>query len=168
MHLRPCLWYRALGSTPVRLLLVKAPNKQSGFELALITTDLDAAAAELIERYADRWSIEVTFEEGKHQFGIGQARNRVEQAVKRTVPFQFLTMSLTILWYALSGHHPGDVQQRRDASPWYLTKTNPSFADMLAKLRRVIIAAQYSPGRLRAPHRTKITAIQTAWAARLG
>jgi hypothetical protein len=45
--------------------------------------------------------------------------------VQRTVPFQFLAMTLTIIWYALSGHDPGDVEEHRQRSPWYLTKTTP-------------------------------------------
>jgi len=77
-------------------------------------------------------------------------------------------MTITILWYALHGHHPQDVQDHRDTAPWYLSKANPSFADMLAKLRRSIIASQYSPGRLRAPYQQKIAHIQQTWAARLG
>ena len=52
---------------------------------------------------------------------------------------------------------PSPRQCRRASHhrPWYLSKTNPSFADMLAKLRRTIIADQYSPGRLRAPTNRK-------------
>jgi hypothetical protein len=167
VHLRPCLWYRALGDTPVRLLLVQDADKPSGYQLALITTDLSATAEELVERYADRWAIEVCFEEAKHQAGVGDAQNRTQRAVERTVPFQFLCMTLTIIWYALHGHHPADVKEHRARAPWYLSKTNPSFADMLAKLRRTIIADQYSPGRLRDPYRQKINAIQQAWAALL-
>jgi hypothetical protein len=41
-------------------------------------------------------------------------------------------MTITILWYALHGHHPDDVADRREAAPWYQSKTNPSFTDMLA------------------------------------
>ena len=69
-------------------------------------------------------------------------------------------MTLTIIWYALHGHHPDDVAEHRARAPWYLSKTNPSFADMLAKLRRTIIAAQYQPGQARAPYQQQITAIQ--------
>jgi hypothetical protein len=83
--------------------------------------------------------------EGKEIFGVGHARNRARKAVQRTVPFQFLCMTLTIIWYAASGHHPDVVAEHRARSPWYLSKTTPSFADMLAKLRRVIIAAQFHP-----------------------
>jgi hypothetical protein len=50
-------------------------------------------------------------------------------------------------------------------SCWYLTKTTPSFADMLAKLRRAIIASQFHPGQGRNPTTREITQVQEAWAA---
>ncbi len=168
VHVLRCVWHGALGHTPVQVIIVRDTSKPAGYQLALLSTDLNATATELIERYGDRWPIEVAFEEGKHLAGVGDARNRTRCAVERTVPFQFLCMTLTIIWYAEHGHHPADVQDHRDTAPWYQTKTNPSFADMLAKLRRTIIAAEYSPGRLRAPYQQKITAIQQTWAAMLG
>ncbi|MGC9221518.1 MAG: IS701 family transposase [Solirubrobacteraceae bacterium] len=163
-----CLWEPLGAKTPVRVILINDDIKPAGYQLALITTDLTPTPAQIVERYSDRWSIEVCFEEAKHQAGVGDAENRVEKAVKRTVPFQFLTMTMTICWYALEGHHPDDVAERRALAPWYVSKTNPSFADMQAKLRRTIIAQQYSPGRLRAPYQHKLSALQQAWAAKLG
>ena len=163
-----CLWEPLGPGTPVRVIIVRDDTKPAGYQLALITTDLDATPAQIVERYADRWAIEVCFEEAKHQAGVGEAHNRTQQAVERTAPFQFLAMTLTIIWYAIHGHHPDDVAEHRARAPWYLSKTNPSFADMIAKLRRTIIADQYSPGRLRAPYQQKITAIQQAWEAMLG
>lgn len=160
-----CLWYEAFGTQTVRVVLIQDISKPCGYELALISTDLKATPAELVERYAERWPTEVAYEEGKEYFGVGEARNRAEHAVRRTVPFQFLTMTLTIIWYALHGHHPSDVQEHRQRSPWYLTKTTPSFIDMHAKLRRVIIAAQFHPGRGCEPTPQEIASVQQAWAA---
>jgi hypothetical protein len=160
-----CLWEPLGPDTPVRVILVQDTTKPCGYQLALITTDLTATAGQIVERYADRWPIEVAFEDGKELFGVGDARNRTKKAVQRTVPFQFLAMTLTTTWYALHGHHPGDVDEHRARAPWYLTKTTPSFADMLAKLRRVIIAAQFHPGRVRPPTPAEITQVQQAWTA---
>ncbi len=70
-----------------------------------------------------------------------------------------------ILWYALHGHHPDVVAEHRARAPWYASKTNPSTADMLAKLRRTIIATQYHPGQGHAPTTTQINQVQHAWAA---
>ena len=160
-----CLWYEAFAIQPVQVVIIQDQVGPQGYELALLSTDLDATPAELIERYSDRWPTEVAYEEGKQLFGVGQARNRTEQAVQRTVPFQLLAMTLTIIWYALHGHHPDDAAEHRRRSPWYLTKTTPSFADMLAKLRRVIIANQFHPGRGSTPTPREITQVQQAWAA---
>lgn len=54
-----------------------------------------------------------------------------------------LVQSLVILWYHLAGHSPRVVDERRQRARWYTTKTHPSYSDMLTKLRRVLIAAQY-------------------------
>jgi hypothetical protein len=165
LHQVDCLW-RPLGpKTRVRVILVGHTERTSGYEIALITTDLQASPAEIVERYAQRWPIEVCFEEGKELAGVGDARNRTQRAVERTVPFQFLTMTLTILWYHSHGHHPDVVAEHRARAPWYRTKTTPSFADMLAKLRRVIIAAQYHPERGQTPTSAQISQVQQAWAA---
>jgi DDE superfamily endonuclease len=165
VHAFRCLWYEAFGQQPVQVVMIQDTNKSSGYELALVSTDLQATPAQLIERYADRWPTEVAYEEGKEHFGVGEARNRAEKAVQRTVPFQFLAMTLTIIWYALHGHHPSDVEEHRQRSPWYLTKTTPSFTDMLAKLRRVIVASQFHPGQGREPTPREIASVQQAWAA---
>jgi hypothetical protein len=74
-------------------------------------------------------------------------------------------MTLTILCYALHGHHPDVVAEHRAHAPWYASKANPSVADMLAKLRRTIIAAQYQPRHASALTPQEITAVQQAWAA---
>lgn len=160
-----CLWEPLGPDTAARVILVQDTTKPSGYQLALITTDLTATAAQIVERYADRWPIEVCFEDGKELFGVGHARNRTTKAVERTVPIQFLAMNITIVWYAVHGHHPDVVAEHRERAPWYLTKTTPSFADMLAKLRRVILASQFHPGQGRTPTTREITQVQQAWAA---
>ena len=92
-----------------------------------------------------RWSIEPANAVGKQQMGVGQARNRVKNAVERTVPFGMLIQSLVIIWYALHGHHPDDALDRQLAQPWYRTKTEPSFEDMITKLRKTLIVARFVP-----------------------
>ena len=111
----------------------------------------------MIERYASRWSIEVAVEDAKQIFGAGQARNRLPAAVHRTLPFTLACQSITVLWYATAGHHPADVAEHRARAPWYQTKTEPSTADMIAKLRRVLIAAKFRASRPDQPTLKKST-----------
>jgi len=165
LHQIDGLWGPLGAETPVRVILIRDPARPSGYQIALITTDLHSTPAQIIERYADRWPIEVAYEDAKHLFGVGHAQNRTRQAVQRTVPFQFLAMTLTITWYSLHGHHPDVVAEHRARAPWYLSKANPSTADMLAKLRRTIIATQYHPRRTAQPSPAQITQVQHAWAA---
>jgi hypothetical protein len=139
-----CLWYGPFGDTPARAVLVREPDTTTGYDLALFTTDRDSDTEHIVERYADRWSIEPANATGKQLLGVGQARNRVQRAVERTVPFGFLIQTLVIVWYALFGYHPDDLASRHAAEPWYPDKTEPAFEDMLAKLRRALIAARFS------------------------
>ena len=98
-----CLWYGVFGPQQVRVVFVRDRSK-SGYDIALVTTDLDATAAQVVERYAARWSIEVAIEDAKQLGGVGQARNRLERAVERTVPFGLVVNTLAICWYATAGH----------------------------------------------------------------
>ncbi len=85
--------------------------------------------------------------------------------MQRTVPFGLYCYTITVTWYALAGHHRSDAAEHRARAPWYTTKTEPSVADMLAKLRRVIIAARFMPTRTGQPTAREIHAVQQAWAA---
>ena len=136
------LWYGAFADTPGHLVLVRDIDTSAGYDLALFTTDTDAAPATIVARYADRWSIEVANATGKQVLGIGQARNRMARAVERTVPFEFLIQTLVTYWYATYGYHREDLLTRQSAEPWYRSKTETAFEDMLAKLRRALIAAR--------------------------
>jgi len=157
-----CLWYSVFGSRPVTAVLVRDKSK-TGLDLALVTTDQSAVAAQVIQRYASRWSIEVAIEDAKQLFGTGQARNRTAAAVERTVPFGLACQAIAVTWYATAGHNPADLQERRSAAPWYTSKAEPSTADMTAKLRRVIIAARFKPSRPDQPTPAEIHAVRLAW-----
>lgn len=158
-----CLWWGVFGAQQVQVVLVR-DRATSGYNVALISTDLTATAAQVIERYAARWSIEVAIEDAKQTFGVGQARNRLQAAVERTTPFGLIISTLTVCWYATAGHHPTDVDAARELAPWYRSKTQPSVLDMLGKLRRVIIAAQLRPADPEPATQHEISILRLAWA----
>ncbi|WP_261568227.1 IS701 family transposase [Frankia gtarii] len=71
-----CLWYSVFGPRTVRLVLLREPGRPL---LALITTDLAAIGARIVERYASRWAIETAIEDAKQLVGhccIGEVRHR--------------------------------------------------------------------------------------------
>jgi hypothetical protein len=157
-----CLRYSVTGARPVTVILIR-DKKDTGFDLALVTTEKNPDIAAVIERYAARRAIEVAIEDAKQLSGTGQARNRTAAAAERTVPFMLACQALAACWYATAGHHPADVEARRLDAPWYTSKTEPSTADMTAKLRRVIIATKFKRVRADQPQPAEIHAIRLAW-----
>jgi hypothetical protein len=145
-----CLWYGPLHTRAIKLLLVRDPDRGEGYDIAIASTDTSATAPALIARYQSRWTIETSFQAAKTH-GVGDARNRVQRAVERTVPFGFLTQTLTIVWYQLYGNADRDLRARRRIAPWYPHKQTISYHDMLAALRRELIRAEFHA---QAPHRT--------------
>jgi len=94
---------------------------------------------DIIETFAKRWSIEVTFQETKGKLGFEQPRSRNERAVERTAPFTLFLYSLVVLWYFRTGSTLRSAQPTK--APWYSpnsspSKTLPAFSDMLSALRR--------------------------------
>jgi hypothetical protein len=158
-----CLWYGVFGPQPVTVVLIRDSPTGSRYDLALVTTDPHATAPDVVERYAARWSIEVAIEDAKQLLGVGQARNRVARAVQRTVPFGLACQTLAVCWYATAGHDPSDVTDHRRRAPWYTSKTYPSTADMLTKLRRVLIATRFRLTRPEQPTPAELHTIRLAW-----
>jgi hypothetical protein len=157
-----CLWYSVAGTRTVTVVLIRDKPK-TGYDLALVTTEENTVIARVIERYAARWAIEVAIEDAKQLFGTGQARNRTARAVERTVPFMLACQAIAVTWYSDAGHSPADTAARRANAPWYTSKTEPSTADMTAKLRRVIIAAKFKRVHTDQPEPEEIHAIRLAW-----
>ena len=105
----------------------------------------------------------VAIEDAKQLFGTGQARNRTARAVERCVPFTLACQALAVCWYATVGYHPADTAARRRLAPWYISKVEPSTADMTAKLRRVLIAARFKRTSADQAKPEEIHAIRLAW-----
>ena len=97
-----------------------------------------------------------------------------------TAPFVLITASLYIgdgPWPSPASPACGPACSPLAPSTWCWCATpprpltlvhhqaRPSVADMLAKLRRVLIAAQYQPGQPKPPTITEILHVQAAWAA---
>jgi hypothetical protein len=131
-----CLWWGSLGRTPVRLVLARAATSKKLYDIALISTDLAEDAAGIIARYSTRWSIEQTIRDCKILLGVGDARNRLQLAVERTVPFQMLGLTILYCWYATTHRGCDALDAYRQRHPWDLSKTHVSVDDMLIAFRR--------------------------------
>lgn len=131
-----CLWWGSMHRTPLRLILARTKDERKPYDIALITTDLTANAAEILARYSWRWSIEQTIRDCKTLLGAGDARNRLQRAVERTVPFQMLCLTILYCWYATAHTRHGALEHYRARHPWDRNKTHTSVQDMLIAFRR--------------------------------
>lgn len=120
-------------AAPDRLLRVVAVKPLSGGRKpqAFYSTVNDADAEQILAWYAARWSVEVTFHDAKGHLGFEEPQNWSRQAVERTAPTALLLYGLIVLWFVQEGHRSGKAPNR----PWYTTRRDASFADMLAALR---------------------------------
>jgi hypothetical protein len=129
---RKALDYKSGGSRLLFLVLVRDAEGKRPDQM-FYCTRLDWSARTLLSTYAGRWSIEVTFENGKQLLGFEDAANRKEKAVRRTAPMALVLFSLIVYWFHQFGHRHLRFPDR----PWYRKKREPSFADMLTTLRRL-------------------------------
>lgn len=153
-------WPRVLGQRPVRIVLTRDP-KGRWTDRVYFSTDVDRTAQAIVERYARRWSLEVTFRNVKQDLGLEDVRNgwwrrrrgsrrppkkagpeprgnRGRRAVERTVPLIFLVHAFVIAWYLKHGNPVADVRRARRLRPWDREKTEPAFGDMLRSIRRTL------------------------------
>jgi hypothetical protein len=127
------LWYVAAGSELVRLVVVRGfPGHER--DDVFVSTDPTLSPQTIIERFAERWPLEVTFHDSKGKLGFEDPQNRTERAVERTAPMALWSYSLVVIWYVSKGQHTRAA--RLSAMPWYTSKSAPTFGDMLAALRR--------------------------------
>ena len=125
------LWYHSgMAPVPIRWVLVRDP--QGRFEAqALLSTNLQLSATEILCAFVKRWQMEVTFEESRAHLGIDGQRQWSDTAVERTTPSRLALFSFV----ALIAKQLPPVPARQSA--WY-PKENLTFSDMLAAVRRSI------------------------------
>jgi hypothetical protein len=143
------LWYGALRSQLVRIVVVRDPSRRRHDE-AFFCTDVGRDAAFVLQTYAARWTLEVTFHDSKQHLGFGQAQNQTPRAVARTAPFAGVVYSLVLLWAAAHLEQGGTLSWI--VRPWYRSKTAVAFPDLLMALRQELWRTRFSAPPVLARH----------------
>lgn len=143
------LWYIVGYQRKLRFVVIRGwPGHDK--DDVLTTTDLNMTARQAVELYCQRWSLEETFGWVKSRLGFEDPHNRTEHAVQRTAPMALWAYTLVICWYAAWARQRKHLPFRK--APWYRDKKAPSFADMLATVRRQSwtrwVSDQVAQGRL--------------------
>ena len=126
------VWYHAGKPTvPLRWVLIWDPQQQFAPQ-ALLCTELQATAQQIVEWFVLRWQLDVTFEEGRAHLGVETQRQWSDLAILRTTPALLGLFALvTLCAHALL---QGEDLPARSAA-WY-TKPLPTFSDTLALVRQ--------------------------------
>jgi|SRR5579884_1928709 len=132
------LWYdkhdsrrRNGGVTPIRWVCVLGDKEKDGEDMFLYSSDPKMPPQQIIEYYASRWNIEVTFEEVKSLLGLETTRHWCRQSVLRVTPLLFgLFTAVALLWTRL----PARKRRCQSQTPCY-AKSKPTFADALFAVR---------------------------------
>jgi hypothetical protein len=122
-----------IAPTPYRLTKTKKLYyRQPAY---LLTTDTETNAHLLIQKYFDRWQIEVNFREEKDLLGVGQAQVRSPKSVPRQPGFVVAAYSALLLSSILTYS-----DQRNDSfialPKWRQNSKRPSILDLITQLRR--------------------------------
>jgi hypothetical protein len=127
------VWYKS-GRPPVaiRWVLVRDPKGRCE-PIALLSTDRNLEARQIVRYYLQRWSLETTFQEARLYLGVDGQRQWNDLAVARTTPLRLGLFSLV----ALIVQRQPAWQQNVRRSAWY-PKAQPTFADALAQVRRAL------------------------------
>ena len=145
------LWYTpGQPPVPIKWVLVRDPKGALRNE-AFFSTDMDAAAIDILSQFILRWNIEVTFEELRAHLGIETQRQWSDLAIARTTPVLFGLYSAVVLMALQLVKNNAMVVQ---SCAWY-NKTDATFSDVIALVRRHIWHARNYMNSTRNPDLTK-------------
>ena len=126
------LWFskQNCAVVPIRWVCVLGKNKPNDY---FYSSDPTLPPRRIIELYALRWNIEVTFQETRQRLGLETTRHWCRRSVLRVTPLIFgLFSAVTLMWQRL----PGRLHVGRDSCTPCYHKQAPTFADALHAVRQ--------------------------------
>lgn len=134
------VWYHTgLPVVPIRWVLVRDPLNLFKTQ-ALLCTNSKYRPEQILEWFARRWQIEVTFEEVRRHLGLETQRQWSDLAIARTTPLILGLFSIVTL---LAHHLQANFTWTTRRKSWYV-KSLPTFSDALALVRRFLWASTFS------------------------
>jgi hypothetical protein len=106
------------------------------FGVVLQWLGIDEVELVLGDTLCARRPLERTFQDAKDKLGIEDPQVQRPEAVRRATPMGLLVYSYVVLWYLRDAHRQAR-RMHRHRDPWAQPDVRPSFADMLATLRRL-------------------------------
>lgn len=125
---------------PIRWVLIRDPKGIFKTQ-ALLSTDVSVTPEQMIKWFILRWRLEVTLHEVRAHLGVETQRQWSDLAILRTTPALLALFSLVTL---MAHQHTQRQKLPIRQAAWY-HKTQPTFSDALAVVRRHIWQQQCFP-----------------------
>ena len=142
--MREVYWKYGTKRKPLRLIVIaptpyrRHKNGKVRYRDAayILTTDLETPVEILIQKYLDRWQIEVNFREEKDLMGLGQQQVFSAQAIPRAPAFTAATYS-ALLMASVLAYGDKRISVFKELPKWRNKKVRrPSFLDLNALIRK--------------------------------
>jgi len=106
LRLREVVAYWPAVGRVVKVVITRDPKRRKRTAY-LMTTDLAMSAAQVVETFARRWTIEQLFSVAKNQMGFDSAEVRTERSVRRHAALSMAMVTFVDVWARVSGGHLG-------------------------------------------------------------
>lgn len=133
------IWFHS-GQPPLPICWVIVRDPKHRFKTqALLCTDVNVSAKQIIQWFVRRWQMEVTFHETRTHLGIETQRQWADLSIRRMTPALLGLFSIVTLLANLHAQkHELPVQQ----TAWYVKKL-PTFSDALSIVKQNLFAHRY-------------------------
>jgi len=123
---------------PIRWVVVRDPKKIFKTQ-ALLCTDLNVSAEQIIEWFVRRWQVEVTFHEVRTHLGVETQRQWADLSILRITPALLGLFSIVTL---LANLHAQKQKLPVQQAAWYIKKL-PTFSDALRIVKQTLSSHFY-------------------------
>lgn len=120
---------------PIRWVIVRDPKKIFKTQ-ALLCTDINISAEQMIQWFVRRWQVEVTFHEVRTHLGVETQRQWTDLSILRITPALLGLFSVITL---LANVHAQKQKLPIQQTAWYL-KPLPTFSDALSLVKQTLCA----------------------------
>ena len=123
---------------PIRWVIVRDP-KHTFKTQALLCTDVNISAEQIIQWFVRRWQVEVTFHEVRTHLGVETQRQWADLSILRSTPALLSLFSVVTL---LANLHARKQKLPIQQAAWYIKKL-PTFSDALSIVKETLYSHPY-------------------------
>ncbi len=153
------IWYHSgQPPLPIRWVIVRDP-KEIFKTQALLCTDVNISAEQIIQWFVRRWQVEVTFHEVRTHLGVETQRQWADLSILRSTPALLGLFSVVTV---LANLHAKKQKMPVYQTAWY-PKQLPTFSDALSLVKQTLFASRYFRTSLFSGDIRKTTRIRSAY-----